>query len=96
MKGSGAGRQLQCESGRESLAGDQEKLALFERELYKDLCWGLVGFRKLELLPQLNGLFPSYQSINGNQKKRKDESFWAQVEVSGSLGTAFTWSTLLV
>lgn len=74
MKGSGADRQLQCESGRESLAGDQEKLAWFERELYKDLCWGLVGFRKLELLPQLNGLFPSYQSINSNQEKKEKMS----------------------
>lgn len=37
VKGSGASRRLQCESGRESLAGDQEKLARFERELYKDL-----------------------------------------------------------
>lgn len=41
---SGPGRQLRCESGRESLAGDQEKLARFERELYEDLCWGLVGW----------------------------------------------------
>lgn len=31
VKGSRASRQLQWESGRESLAGDQETLALFER-----------------------------------------------------------------
>lgn len=39
---------------------------------YMRICAGvwLVGFKKLELLPQLNGLVPSFQSINGNQNKK--------------------------
>lgn len=68
-KGSRASRQLLCEAGRESLAGDQEKLARLEQELYKDLCWGLVGFRKLELLPQLN--FPAISGSTATRKEKK-------------------------
>lgn len=50
----------------------RKKLAQFERELYKDLCWGLVGFRKLELLPQLN--FPAISRSTARKEKERSLS----------------------